>query len=204
MFSGIVEESAEVLSVDTAKYPFRLTINSKSNFEDLKIGDSLCVSGVCLTIVHRRGRKISFDMVRETVARTNLGKLNAGDSVNLERSMKLGERVHGHLLFGHVDASVRLLSRVRVGADSYRFVFSLPAKLRRFVVPKGSIGLNGISLTVGEVEADRFTVYIIPHTLAVTNFATLRVGQLVNIEIDMLARYALNEPQPGDLEARAE
>jgi riboflavin synthase len=144
---------------------------------------------VCLTVVEHDGRgRLSFDLASETLRRSTLGLRKAGDRVNLERSLALGDRLHGHFVFGHVDARIKLLARRSEGTCD-RLVWSLPVELQHLVVAKGSVSLSGVSLTVGEVEAGSFSVYIIPHTAALTTLHGLAVGDEANFEVDMLARY---------------
>ncbi len=190
MFSGIVEQSAEVASLSRGRAPFRLVLNLQRALTGVKVGDSVCVSGVCLTVVAAKAKRLEFDMVQETVHRSTLGRLKKGARVNIERSLKLGDRIHGHFVFGHVDGTARLRSRLSTGKDAEKLVFAASADLLRYFVCKGSVAVNGVSLTLGEISEDSFAVYIVPHTLAVTNLSALKIGELVNIEVDMLARYA--------------
>lgn len=188
MFSGIVEESAKVARVEGSSSLKTLTVESSIDHSDTRIGDSICISGICLTVVRKDGRNISFEVSAESLRRSTLGDLRPGDKVNLERSLKLGDRIHGHLVFGHVDAVITLISRRRDG-ESERLEWRFPVEYRKFITSKGSVSISGVSLTVGEVEGDKFSVYAIPHTLAVTTLASLAVGQKANLEVDMLARY---------------
>ena len=188
MFSGIVEELAKVLELDKRDGLLRLVLESKLNQSDTQLGDSICVSGVCLTVVANQSGQLAFDVSAETLRRSSLGELAVGDFVNLERSLALGDRLHGHFVFGHVDAVTELISSAPDG-ESYRLEFALPPELARFVAPKGSVTLAGVSLTIGEVSSNSFSVYIVPHTWNVTSLGKLEVGAKVNLEIDMLARY---------------
>ena len=194
MFSGIVEESGRIVRVDHqgVNVGSRLVIESNLDHSSTTLGDSIAIEGCCLTVVAidrpASGFQLSFDAAPETLRKTTLGVLASGDRVNLERSMRIGDRVHGHFVSGHVDASVQLLERTADG-NSLRLVWELPPSLRSYVAPKGSITLAGVSLTVGEVTEKSFGVYIIPHTADVTTLASKAVGQSVNVEIDMLARY---------------
>ncbi|MFM1846806.1 MAG: riboflavin synthase [Pseudomonadota bacterium] len=189
MFSGIVEESAFVASFRESANEARLVVKSKLDHAKTKLGDSICIDGVCLTVVAHDGKgALSFDLASETIRRSTLGSKKAGDTVNLERSLALGDRLHGHFVFGHVDARVELLSRKSEGTCD-RLVWSLPAEFRHMVVSKGSVSLSGVSLTVGEVDDRSFSVYIIPHTSEVTTLHGLSVGAEANFEVDMLSRY---------------
>jgi len=188
MFSGIVEESAIVQQFAQTTEPFRLTIASKLDHSDTEIGDSICIDGVCLTVVQLGDGNLSFDLARETVRRSTLGNLKVGDRVNLERSLRLGGRLHGHFVSGHVDGVIILESRENDG-NCDRLAWTFPAELAPYFAPKGSVSISGISLTVGEVSGLTFSVYIVPHTADVTTLKTLKPGDQANVEVDMLARY---------------
>jgi riboflavin synthase len=187
MFSGIVEESAQVASFSRGSRN-RLVIKSHLDHSATKIGDSIAIEGVCLTVVGCSDGELEFDLSDETVRRSTLGALYTGTKVNLERSLKLGERVHGHLVFGHVDGIVTLVARRRE-RNGERFLWRYPVELAHSVVAKASVSIAGVSLTIGEVERDKFSVYVIPHTAAVTTLEHRRPGDMANIELDMLARY---------------
>lgn len=191
MFSGIVEEAAEVLMLERGQAGGRLRIESGLDHTGTALGDSIAIEGVCLTVVRKNGGELTFDLAEETLRRSTLGSLEQGNKVNLERSLKLGDRIHGHLVYGHVDATIRLLSREPEG-DCERLRFELPAALARHVTSKCSVALSGISLTVGETERDWFSVYIVPHTSQVTTLSGVRVGGAVNFEVDMLSRYVVS------------
>ena len=154
----------------------------------LGIGDSICVQGACLTVTRQQAGVFHADVSRETLAKTMLGSLKVGSHVNLEPSLRAGDALGGHMVSGHVD-TLGVLRRLEQDARSWRMEFELPADLMRFVAPKGSICVNGVSLTVNKVEDRRFDVNIIPHTHQVTTLGELRVGDSVNIEIDVVARY---------------
>ncbi len=158
------------------------------DMQRLGVGDSVCVQGACLTVTRKQGGCFFADVSRETMAKTTLGRLQVGSNVNLEPSLRAGDPLGGHMVSGHVDA-VGVLRLVAEEARSWRMQYELPANLLRFVATKGSIGINGVSLTVNKVEGVRFDVNIIPHTLAVTSLGELQVGDEVNIEIDVVARY---------------
>lgn len=188
MFSGIVVEAGEIKEIILNKEPAVLAVSSKKVSQGAEVGDSVCVNGVCLTVVKNCGGVLTFELAKETIRRTNLGDLKIGDKVNLEDSLNLGEKVSGHLVFGHVDCCVRLLDKGH-GENSERLFWEYPENYRGMIVEKGSVSLNGISLTVGEVSKEGFAVYIIPHTAAVTNISLMKIGDRANLEIDMLARY---------------
>lgn len=188
MFSGIIEERAEVVEHVSGPNGARLVISSKLDHGTTKQGDSIAIDGVCLTVTSIVNDRLSFDLLDETLRRSTLRNSTVGSFVNLERSLELGSRLHGHFVYGHVDSTVSLLAREKDG-ENEKLCFSLPDIIAAFIVSKGSIAISGISLTVGEVTSDSFSVYIIPHTAVVTNLGTLQVGEQVNVEIDMVARY---------------
>jgi riboflavin synthase len=156
---------------------------------DVRLGDSIAINGVCLTVVAMDAHGFAFDVSNETLACTTLGEWNEGRAVNLEKALRLGDRLGGHLVTGHVDGVGTVLS-VDSDARSLRWRFSLPSALARFVATKGSIAVDGVSLTVNSVDADGFSVNLIPHTMAQTVFGTTVTGAAVNLEIDLMARYA--------------
>ena len=187
MFSGIIERVGEVATLTPAAGGgARLTI--RGGPRGLRIGESIAVSGACMTVTRIRGTTFVVDVSPESVRRTTLGALRPGKRVNLERSLRLADRLSGHLVFGHVDGIGELRSVTREG-DGALFRFGVPASLARYLVEKGSVAVDGISLTVFECTARSFTVAVIPHTLAVTTLGDRRPGDRVNLESDMLARY---------------
>ena len=188
MFSGIVEEAARVMRIEGGGALRTLSVESQLDHSGTKIGDSICTDGVCLTVVRRDGNIVSFEVSAESMRRSTLGSLQPGDRVNLERSLILGERIHGHLVSGHVDTVVTLISRRRDG-EAERLEWKFPPEYRKYLVPKGSVAISGVSLTVGEVTHHTFSIYAIPHTLAVTTLSAMRVGATANLEVDLLARY---------------
>ncbi len=154
------------------------------------VGQSIAVNGTCLTITTLNGNEATFDAVSETVARTNLGRLRAGDKVNLEPALKAGDVLDGHIVLGHIDALAPVLTIESGSADNRRLKISLPASIRHLVAEKGSVAVDGISLTVAEAGADWFTIAVIPHTWANSSLSRLSVGDGVNVEADVMARYA--------------
>ncbi|MCX7925182.1 MAG: riboflavin synthase [Fimbriimonadales bacterium] len=186
MFTGIIEAVGTVESVQfDSEGGARLAVRAFP----MTVGESLAVNGVCLTVQQTEGDLLCFDAVPETLRRTNLGDLQAGDAVNLERPLTPESRIGGHFVQGHVDTTARL-TELREEGNARVLRFQLEdAAYMRYIVPKGSIAVDGISLTVVDVGADWFTVWIIPHTWAVTNLARRRIGERVNIETDILARY---------------
>jgi riboflavin synthase len=206
MFTGIVTDLGTVREVQPigqvgeAWHDMRLVIGTSPGFltqpAPAVIGASIACSGCCLTAVDLGGDWFAVDASAETLSKTTLGRLRPGSRVNLERSLRLGDELGGHLVSGHVDGVATVLSAAPENA-SVRWRFRLPPGLSRFVAPKGSVAVDGVSLTVNEVEGDEFGVNIIPHTAAVTTFGTLQPGGLVNIEIDTLARYVARLKETG-------
>jgi riboflavin synthase len=192
MFTGIISSLGTVDSIEQ-RGDVRMRIASDYDPQSISIGASIACSGVCLTVVEtgpgrRRASWFAVDVSAETLARTTLGRWRAGTPVNLERSLKIGEELGGHLVFGHADGVAMVKDR-RSKGDSVTFHFAAPAALARYIAEKGSIALDGTSLTVNEVAGSEFAVNIIPHTLAVTSFGARQAGDEVNVEVDMLARY---------------
>ncbi len=192
MFTGIVTDLGEVRAIEE-RGDRRFVIQTHYPLEEIAIGASIACSGACLTVVEKGAETLSFDVSAETLSRTTLGTWRVGDKVNLERSLALGAELGGHLVSGHVDATGRVESRAQEG-DSWRFAFLAPPEIGRFLAEKGSVAVDGVSLTVNEVSdrADGTTLFgvnIIPHTLEVTSFQRLEAGHAVNLEIDLIARY---------------
>ena len=194
MFTGIVTDVGRVASLAraTGTTDTRIAITTRFPLEDVVLGASIACSGCCLTVVETGADRFDVQVSAETLARTTLGAWTVGSPVNLERSLKLGDELGGHLVSGHVDGVATVVSR-KPEAGSSRWVFELPAGFERLVATKGSIALDGVSLTVNEVEGTRFGVNIIPHTFENTTFADLQPGDRVNFEIDMLARYVARQ-----------
>lgn len=188
MFTGLVECMGTVKSLHPEGDGKRLVIDAVLFGHDIQLGESIAINGVCLTVVEHQPGFAAFQVAPETLRKTNLGNLVPGSHVNLERAMKLGDRLGGHWVQGHVDGVASLLRRQPDG-DWERFIFQLPALLSRYLVSKGSITVNGVSLTVVDVTDDHFSVALIPHTLAITNLGQLRSGDTVNLEVDILAKY---------------
>jgi riboflavin synthase len=189
MFTGIIQAVGKIANIERRGGDTRLTIDAGSlGLDDVAIGDSICVAGVCLTAIAIDGERFAADVSVETLSRTTLGTARVGAGVNLEKSLRLADRLGGHLLSGHVDG-VGKVGSIMPDARSQRWTFELPLPLARYVAAKGSICIDGVSLTVNEVESNRFGVNLIPHTIAVTTFRDKHVGDAVNIEVDMVARY---------------
>jgi riboflavin synthase len=187
MFTGLVESLGTVISVKDVAAGRRLDIANPIG-RQLIIGESVAVNGACLTVVERSGEEFTFEVGPETLLKTNLGTLVAGDWVNLERSLKVGDRLGGHFVQGHVDAVGTIDTRLRNG-DWEDVWFRCPADMTRLMVPKGSIAVDGVSLTLMNVESERFSVMLIPHTQAQTTLGFKRAGDPVNLEADMLAKH---------------
>ena len=189
MFTGIVQSIGTIVRLEARGGDTRLHVDASGlDLSDVRTGDSICVSGVCLTAIAIEGAQFAADVSTETLSCTTLGMLQSGQCVNLEKSLRLADRLGGHLVSGHVDGVGRVLS-VAPDARSQRWDFELPPSLARYVAAKGSICIDGVSLTVNEVDARRFGVNLIPHTVAVTTFRDKRAGDAVNIEVDLIARY---------------
>ncbi|MFE2144456.1 riboflavin synthase [Streptomyces sp. NPDC059456] len=188
MFTGIVEELGEVTAVEQLSEASRFRLRGPVVTDGAKHGDSIAVNGVCLTVVETADGEFTADVMQETLNRSSLGALRAGSRVNLERPMALGGRLGGHLVQGHVDGTGEILSRTP--SEHWEIVeVSLPANLARYVVEKGSITVDGVSLTVVEAAADRFSISLIPTTLALTTLGIKKPGDPVNLEVDVLAKY---------------
>jgi riboflavin synthase len=187
MFTGLVESLATVRRAADTGAGRRLTVRDAMG-PHLTLGESVAINGACLTVVEMRGDEFAFDVGPETLLKTNLGGLKAGDCVNLERSLKVGDRLGGHFVQGHVDDVGTIDARIRNG-DWEDVWFRCPTELTRLMVPKGSIAVDGVSLTLVNVEAERFSVMLIPHTQAVTTLGFKQTGAPVNLEADMLAKH---------------
>jgi riboflavin synthase len=189
LFTGIIQSIGTLSSIEDHDDDKRLTIDVGSmDTGDIHIGDSICVNGACLTVVGLAGKRFIADISTETLSCTSLGSLKSDSKVNLEKALQLGDRLHGHMVTGHVDGIGKILTR-KEDARSIRFHIELPVELHRYVSKKGSICVDGVSLTVNEKDSKGFIVNIIPHTLDQTIFSEYIPGNLVNIEVDLIARY---------------
>ncbi len=189
MFTGLVEELGTVRSIDADGDAITITIDAPLMTADASLGDSIAVNGCCLTVVHLDGTAWQANAVPETMDRTNLGLLGVGSAVNLERPMAADGRFGGHVVQGHVDTTTTVTGIDAVDGGSFRSRFALPASVARYVVAKGSVTLDGISLTVAALGADWFEVAVIPHTAEVTTLGRREVGDVINVEVDVLAKY---------------
>ncbi|MFN2509630.1 MAG: riboflavin synthase [Chthoniobacterales bacterium] len=199
MFTGLIEEVGSVLSLRAAGGATQLKIAAPGISQNVRQGDSVALNGCCLTVSAHRGEEITFDLLEETLSRTNLGTLRPDSAVNLERALVAGGRIAGHFVQGHVDCAVPVHVFEKIGVD-HRLEMELPPEFAQYVIYKGSIAVNGISLTVAEVLPDSFAVWIIPQTLRETNLNAIGKGARLNLEFDLLAKYvermaALHRPR---------
>ena len=188
MFTGLIEEIGSVLWIRATDRGTQLQIAAPKIAEDVRKGDSVAVNGCCLTVTAGRGEQLTFDLLEETLDRTNLRTLRRESAVNLERAVAAGSRMGGHFVQGHIDCAVRVMSFEEAGAD-HRLEVELPADFAHYVTYKGSVALNGVSLTVAEVLSESFTVWVIPHTRRYTNLHDVAAGDMLNVEFDLLAKY---------------
>jgi riboflavin synthase len=188
MFTGLVETMGEVCQLAPEGAGLRLTLAVPLYADETHLGDSIAVNGACLTVVEMAGERFTFQLAPETLRRTNLGQLRMGSQVNLERSLRVGDRLGGHWMQGHVDGMGQLRER-RADGDWTILWFSCPPELTRYMVPKGSIAVDGVSLTLVDVQEEAFSVALIPHTLAVTTLGRMQPGEPINLENDILAKY---------------
>jgi len=189
VFTGIVEEQGTVSSIESHGSGVRIVIDATTVLSDVEMGASIAVNGCCLTVVEFSGAHWAADAVPETMDRTNLGRLTAGDQVNLERPMQPTSRMGGHIVQGHIDGIASILAIDAQDDGSWRYRFGLSPELAGYVVEKGSIALDGISLTIAAIGPDWFEMAIIPHTASVTNLGKRSPGDVVNVEVDILAKY---------------
>jgi riboflavin synthase len=187
MFTGIITDVGKVRSIETDGHT-RLVMATKYNTADIEIGASIACGGPCLTVVDKDDGWFAVTASAETLSKTTISDWQEGTSVNLERALRVGDEMGGHIVTGHIDCFATVVIITPEG-ESLRFVLELPQEFARFVAPKGSVTLDGVSLTVNAVDGSQFGVNIIPHTQAVTTFGSLKLGDCVNFEIDVLARY---------------
>lgn len=198
MFTGIVEEKGQVVEMARSSTGACLVIAAREVLGDLALGGSIAVNGCCLTAVEIRRDTFSADLSPETLARTNLGELIAGSPVNLERPLQLTGRLSGHFVLGHVDGTGEVQSLDELGDGNWWLSVRVPGELLKFLVYKGSVAIDGISLTVASLEGSKIGIAIIPHTYEVTNLASMRAGSAVNLECDMLAKHVHRLLETGD------
>jgi len=189
MFTGLVEEMGECQWLRRTPESTQLTVLAPQIEKRIRTGDSIAVNGCCLTVASHKKGQIAFDLLEETLRCTNLKSLRPGDGVNLERALAADGRLGGHFVQGHVDATTPLRAALRKGGD-LRLDFEMPVDFARYIAYKGSVAINGVSLTVAELASDTFTIWIIPHTRKATNLGKLEAGNEINLECDILAKYA--------------
>ena len=191
MFSGIIENKGFVFKFEKQK-DFRLVLDTNLKYKDIKKGSSVCCNGICLTVISKKKKKkytqLSFDVSQETINCSNFNLIKKGDEINIEKSLRVGDEVSGHFVFGHVDDTSKLISIKKVG-DSHEIKLEISKKIKKFIAKKGSVSLNGISLTVNQVKNNFIVLNIIPFTWLNTNLKGLKIGDRINLEVDMLARY---------------
>ena len=188
MFTGIIEDKGKVLTIERRGQEKRLTIGLPPHLTELQLGDSINVNGVCLTIVQKKEQKIELDLSQETLQKTVLGELKEGDLVNLERALRLTDRLGGHIVTGHIDG-IGVVVRKDKERDFLRLRIKIPESVSKYVVQKGSIAIDGISLTVNEYQEGEVQMTLIPYTLEKTTLMNKRVGDRVNVEADILGKY---------------
>jgi len=192
MFNGIIFNTGKVKKKHIDRSGLILIINSKININSKKeIGSSICCSGACLTLTKYKNKNLSFYISKETIERSNLSMLKINDIVNLEKPIKFGDRISGHFIQGHVDTTARV-KKIKLSGKSWYIDFSLEKKFKKYLINKGSIAVNGVSLTIAKVKQNVFQVVVIPHSLKLTNLIKLQEKDLVNIEFDILLKYIKN------------
>ncbi len=198
MFTGLIEDVGVLAARIALGNAGKLEVKTNLPLGEVKVGESICVNGACLTVeeAHPRSRSLIFHTLAETLRHTNLSSKAVGRLVNLERSLRFGDRLGGHMVSGHIDTTSRLL-RIEQTHDDWVITVQLPDALQPLVVPKGSIAVDGISLTVAEIDSQTFTAHIIPHTWQVTNLRAAVVGDVVNLEADLVGKYILRHREIG-------
>jgi len=199
MFSGLVEATTRIAALLEEPGGMRLVLEKPAEYTDVRLGDSIAIQGCCLTVVELTESTLSFQAGRETLSRTSLGDRKVGDKVNCERSLKLGDRLGGHLVTGHIDGQGALVSRDDESEWS-NMMFRAPAALLRQMASKGSVAIEGVSLTLVDVTNETFSVALIPHTLAHTTLGDLKAGDAVNLETDLLAKYVQRQLETGTVD----
>ncbi len=199
MFTGIVEEIGRVRAINRTRTGILLKLQAPTLHLDAKLGDSVAINGACLSVTDIKKDILSFDVIRETLSRTTLGELKINNSINLERSLRADSRLGGHFVSGHIDYKGKIIDILR-SQEGTGFKISLPPEFSKFLALKGSIALDGVSLTVAGLTMENFTVYFIPHTLKNTTLENKKRGDCVNIETDLLAKYLARQSQGPGLE----
>lgn len=193
MFTGIIEELGNIEDIDRSKQPLLFTVRAKQVLKDLKVGDSVSVNGACLTVTDVQKDRFSVEVIEETLSRTNLKDLKRADKVNLEAALKAGQKISGHFVTGHIDGTGKIL-KMRHQKGVMLIEIGLDKEILIGIVDKGSVAVDGISLTVSEIREKSFCVYIIPHTAKVTTLGFKTSGDTVNIELDLLGKYVQKRP----------
>ena len=188
MFTGLIKDIGIIEIIEKKPGSILVGIKTKLNLNQIQIGSSISCNGCCLTLIKKEGVNLFFEISNETISCTNLKNWKIGSLVNLEESLKIGDEIGGHLVTGHVDCTAEVVRRY-IDGDSIRFKFKIDNKYSKFVAKKGSVAIDGVSLTVNNIEKDNFDVNIIPHTLEKTNFHKLQINDTVNIEVDLISRY---------------
>lgn len=188
MFTGLIEDLGEVVRLERTGGGAALTVTTRLPTAQIKLGDSIAVNGACLTVTHKTSSQLTFDVSLESLDRTALGAMGSGEKVHLERAMQLGARIDGHLVQGHIDGTATVVGNARDG-DGWRLTYALPAPLLGQVVEKGSIAIDGVSLTIASLIGDRVSVAVVPHTARMTLLTLRSLGAKVNIETDILGKY---------------
>ena len=190
MFTGIIEKTVRVVGV--AKTPAFVRLTIASEWTDVQDGESIAVNGVCLTVADRQPGEIGFDVVEETLERTNLGLLEPSDLVHVERSLRVGDRLSGHFVQGHVDGTAVIVNQGAAGEHEWRLVLDCPADLVKYLTPKGSVSVDGVSLTIAAIKGNQFEIALIPTTLQITALGRRPVGWPANLEVDVLTKTAIS------------
>ncbi len=191
MFTGIIEKLGKISRFIQKSSGAEITIEVQNNWEDLMIGESIAINGACLTLTQFKKQELKFDISPETLKRTTLRLLKPGDIVNMERALKLGDRLGGHLVLGHVDG-IGIIKNILKSGNFYTFDIEIPKQLTKYTAEKGSVAIDGISLTIAKKEDNILEIAVIPHTFSQTNLHLKRIGDKVNIEVDIIARYIEN------------
>ncbi len=191
MFTGLIEEVGKLKNIQSKVDGLKITVEAEKVLEDSKVGDSIAINGICLTITEIGENQFKFDVSQETINRSNIKYLKIGDYLNLERALRLSDRLGGHIVQGHVDTTGRIHSIIPKGEHT-EFQISFPEEYKKLVIPKGSIAIDGISLTINEIKGNIISLNIIPHTIQSTNLQFRKQNDIVNIEFDILGKYVLN------------
>ncbi len=195
MFTGIIEVVGKVIKINKStknRSAFQMTVDLGKHAKGLKIGQSVALNGVCLSVTKIAKSKCNFEMIDETIKKTDLGNLIPGAEVNIERSLKAGDGMEGHFVLGHIDG-VGIIKKIEKKPKEVKIWFEIPKNLSKFIVKKGSIAIDGISLTVVDIKKNKASVCLIPHTMKVTNFHSKKIGDKLNIETDILGKYILKQ-----------